>query len=56
MDISLFDFHLPPELIAQTPADQRDQSRLLVYHRQTKALTIGFSKILANIYLLPISW
>jgi S-adenosylmethionine:tRNA ribosyltransferase-isomerase len=28
-----FDFHLPPELIAQTPAAGRDQSRLLVLHR-----------------------
>lgn len=28
-----FDFDLPPELIAQSPADQRDQSRLLVLHR-----------------------
>ncbi|MBI3877647.1 MAG: S-adenosylmethionine:tRNA ribosyltransferase-isomerase, partial [Verrucomicrobia bacterium] len=28
-----FDFLLPPELIAQTPALQRDQSRLLVLHR-----------------------
>src|SRR5271169_3407539 len=28
-----FDFHLPPDLIAQTPATRRDQSRLLVLHR-----------------------
>ena len=28
-----FDFELPPELIAQAPAPQRDQSRLLVLHR-----------------------
>ena len=30
-----FDYHLPPELIAQRPLPQRDASRLLVYHRQT---------------------
>ena len=30
-----FDFHLPPELIAQQPAAQRDHSRLLVLHRDT---------------------
>jgi S-adenosylmethionine:tRNA ribosyltransferase-isomerase len=28
-----FDFELPPELIAQAPLAQRDQSRLLVLHR-----------------------
>ena len=34
MDTSLFDYDLPPELIAQTPAEPRDSSRLLVLHRQ----------------------
>jgi S-adenosylmethionine:tRNA ribosyltransferase-isomerase len=28
-----FDYHLPPELIAQHPAEKRDQSRMLVLHR-----------------------
>jgi S-adenosylmethionine:tRNA ribosyltransferase-isomerase len=31
-----FHFDLPPELIAQQPAAQRDGSRLLVLHRKTK--------------------
>ncbi len=30
MDVDLFDFELPPELIAQKPATPRDSSRLLV--------------------------
>jgi len=30
MEVSLFDFNLPEELIAQSPAQKRDQSRLLV--------------------------
>lgn len=30
---ALFDYHLPERLIAQTPATQRDESRLLVVHR-----------------------
>jgi len=30
-----FDFELPPELIAQAPVPQRDQSRLLVLHRRS---------------------
>ena len=29
-----FDYDLPEELIAQTPAEPRDHSRLLVYHRK----------------------
>jgi S-adenosylmethionine:tRNA ribosyltransferase-isomerase len=35
MRASDFDYSLPPELIAQTPALRRDQSRLLVLHRGT---------------------
>ncbi len=30
-----FDYELPPELIAQTPAEPRDSSRLLVVHRES---------------------
>ena len=30
-----FDYHLPPELIAQTPAEPRDSSRLLTLDRNT---------------------
>ena len=33
MQTSDFDYHLPPELIAQTPIEPRDSSRLLVLHR-----------------------
>ena len=33
-----FYYDLPEELIAQTPAEPRDSSRLLVYHRDTKTI------------------
>lgn len=35
MKAELFDFHLPPELIAQEPANKRSESRLLVYHKKS---------------------
>jgi len=38
MDIAKFDFILPQTLIAQTPSEQRQMSRLLVYHRQDKSI------------------
>ncbi len=38
LSASLFDYHLPPERIAQTPAARRDASRLLVVDRRSKRL------------------
>jgi S-adenosylmethionine:tRNA ribosyltransferase-isomerase len=33
MKLSSFDYNLPPELIAKSPAEKRDSSRLMVLHR-----------------------
>lgn len=35
MKVSLFDYHLPEELIAQYPLPERDESRLMVLDRKT---------------------
>jgi S-adenosylmethionine:tRNA ribosyltransferase-isomerase len=46
MDVSLFDYELPSELIAQEPAEPRDASRLLALDRATGAWADhGFSEL-----------
>ncbi|MFH1061827.1 MAG: tRNA preQ1(34) S-adenosylmethionine ribosyltransferase-isomerase QueA [Candidatus Omnitrophota bacterium] len=39
MHINEFDYYLPAQLIAQYPAQQRDQSRLLIVERKTEKIT-----------------
>ncbi len=34
-----YDYSVPPELIAQSPADPRDSAKLLIYERKTKRTT-----------------
>lgn len=41
MKTTEFEYDLPPELIAQRPAEQRDHSRLLIFNRPSMALTHG---------------
>jgi S-adenosylmethionine:tRNA ribosyltransferase-isomerase len=45
MTLDDFDYHLPPELIAQYPSPERDASRMMVLDRQTGASRItGFAE------------
>ena len=38
MKTSDFDYYLPPELIAQTPTEPRDHSRLMVLSRKDRSI------------------
>jgi len=52
MRLSDFDYDLPPELIAQSPAGVRDASRLMTLDRRTGDITHGVFRDLAG-YLRP---
>ena len=43
MNTKDFYYDLPQELIAQTPAPVRDESRLLVYHRASGEMSTASS-------------
>lgn len=47
-----FDYHLPPDLIAQTPIEPRDSSRLLVLNRGTSEITHTRFRVIAQ-FLRP---
>jgi len=42
MDLSLFDYYLPKELIAQEPIEPRDYSRLMILERKTQSINHAF--------------
>ncbi len=49
MKIQDFDYHLPEQLIAQHPAEKRDESRLLVLNRTDSSVTHGFFSNVENL-------
>ena len=58
MDISLFDYKLPKEFIAQEPIEPRDNSRLLILDRKTKNIEhqidkCNFKTLNDDIYTFP---
>ncbi|PLT34578.1 tRNA preQ1(34) S-adenosylmethionine ribosyltransferase-isomerase QueA [Bacillus sp. V5-8f] len=52
MKVDLFDFHLPEELIAQVPLENREESRLMVLDKETGAIQHEIFKNITN-YLNP---
>ena len=45
MNLDLFDYNLPEELIAQTPLEKRDEAKLLVLDKVTGEIEEFFNKI-----------
>jgi len=39
LKLSHFDYHLPPDYIAQYPLEKRDESRLMVLDRATRQIS-----------------
>ena len=52
MKVSEFNYNLPEELIAQTPIEKRDESRLMVLNKKTKTIEHKTFKDIIN-YLEP---
>ncbi len=52
MNLKDFFYELPPELIAQTPIQNRDESRLLVYNMSDKSVVDSYFKHIID-YLAP---
>ncbi len=50
MKLSQFNFNLPPELLAEYPADCRDESRLMVVHRDTGKIEHKLFKDVMNYF------
>ncbi len=52
MDVSQFNYHLPPELIAQHPVEKRDASKLLIYDREKAKISEDIFRNISD-YLRP---
>ena len=53
MKVTEFNYDLPEELIAQTPLEKRDESRLMILNRQEKTIEHNTFKNIIE-YLKPI--
>ena len=56
MKLSQFEFELPTDLIAEFPSEQRDESRLMVVHRDTGKIEHKVFKDVWIISMTVIQW
>ena len=56
MKLEDFDYHLPEELIAQTPAQQRDYCQLMVLNREKNSIEHRHFPTIFLDYLKPGDW
>jgi S-adenosylmethionine:tRNA-ribosyltransferase-isomerase (queuine synthetase) len=52
IDLSSYDYTLPEDLVANTPASPRDAARLFVYHTRTDTVTLDIFRNIGS-YLPP---
>ena len=50
MKLSLFNFNLPDNLLAENPAEHRDESKLMVLHRETQTIEHKQFKDITNYF------
>ena len=56
MKLSQFEFDLPEKLIADFPSDERDESRLMVVHRETGEIEHKVFKDVLDYLMMEILW
>ena len=54
MKVTEFNYYLPEELIAQTPLEKRDNSKLMVLDRKTGEIKHEIFSNIINIFLINI--
>mgnify|MGYP000220895196 CR=1 FL=1 len=52
MKLSQFKFNLPKELIAKFPSENRDESRLLVVHKESGKIEHKVFKVIIWVYFI----
>ena len=56
MKLSHFNFDLPEKLLAEYPTDHRDESKLMVLHRETETIEHKYFKDIVDYFDEGILW